>query len=31
VIIHWENNDKYRPATLAENQPAWIAFLAALV
>lgn len=31
VIIHWENNDKYRPTTQAENQPAWIAFLAALV
>lgn len=30
VIVHWEKNDKYRPATRAENQPGWLAFLAAL-
>jgi hypothetical protein len=31
VIVHWEKNDNYRPATRAENQPGWLAFLAALV
>lgn len=30
VIIHWEKNDKYKPASRAENQPGWLAFLAAL-
>lgn len=30
VIVHWEKNDKYRPASRAENQPGWLAFLAAL-
>lgn len=30
VVVHWEKNDKYKPATRAENQPGWLAFLAAL-
>src|SRR5690606_20599984 len=30
VIVHWEKNDKYKPASRAENQPGWLAFLAAL-
>jgi SAM-dependent methyltransferase len=30
VVIHWEKNDKYRPATSGESQPGWLAFVAAL-
>lgn len=31
VIVHWEKGQIYRPATRADNQPGWLAFLAALV
>lgn len=30
VIVHWEKGGHYRPTTRAENQPGWLAFLAAL-